>query len=24
MTLIADNNFRSLLANEIAEYRIDG
>ena len=24
MTLIADNNFHSLLANEIAEYRIDG
>jgi hypothetical protein len=24
MTLIADNNFRSLLKNEIAEYRIDG
>lgn len=24
MTLIADNNFRRLLTNEIAEYRIDG
>ena len=24
MTLIADNNFRSILTNEIAEYRIDG
>lgn len=24
MTLIADNNFRNLLTNEVAEYRIDG